>query len=265
MGSNAGGGSDAQLQEQRRITAEQDSAIRALNQIFGVGDSNALVDRSQFATYKTPLTGALGRSLGKMGMSRPMASETSFDQSGYDSALAAKTAELAGVKAQRESNYETAGQDILNFKTPQLDKQREKAERNLRFQLARTGQTGGSLAQDQKYELNDNYSRGLADLTNQKEAAVNTARAADEQTRIDLINRIRSGMDQASAVASANAQTTSNIDSARDSALGQSLQDYFSGMGYLYGQNQQQQAYNNRLKQLTQGTATADNGTITRT
>ena len=256
MGSKSGGGSDAQAAEQQRIRAEQDRAIAELNALFGVGDPNAA---------GVSLPAAPGGILGRRALKA--------EQSGVDPRTPAQRAAdvekrralLDANKAKREENYRTLGNDVMAARMPQLVKQRDQAERMLKDQLARTGQVGGSLALDQGAELTDNYGRGVLDMENQKEAAINTSRAQDEQTRIDLISRIRGGMDQGSALASATSQTQSNIAQTRDSALAQNLQDYFSGMGYLYGQNQQQNAYQQRLKQLGVSAPSASNGTVSAT
>jgi len=264
MGSKTGGGSDAQAAEQQRIRAEQDRAISELNALFGVGDPKAAGVNTVAASLPAASNSTLGRFASTASqMSASLADPRTPAQRAAD--VEKRRALLDANKAKREENYRTLGNDVMAARMPQLVKQRDQAERMLKDQLARNGQVGGSLALDQGAELTDNYGRGVLDMENQKEAAINTSRAQDEQTRIDLISRIRGGMDQGSALASAASQTQSNIAQTRDSALAQNLQDYFSGMGYLYGQNQQQNAYQQRMKQLGVSAPSASNGTVSAT
>ena len=107
-----------------------------------------------------------------------------------------------------------------------------------------------------------NYQKGIADVANTKLATVNNARAADEQSRIDLIGRIRAGMDQASAINSASSQLQSNIAQGMDSGLAKTMQDYFGGMGYLNQQNQYQKQYQNTYRSPVGFNARASNGTL---
>ena len=187
--------------------------------------------------------------------------QTSIVDDAYNTAL---TAYQRGAAARaRNQLYDTVSNDTYNFHKQQLDDSRDLAERLLRFQLARQGQFGGSLDIDQNSELSKGYNNGLVDTKNLADAARNEAIARDDQTRIDLINRINAGMDEASAISSANSQMQSNIAQARDNALSQSLGDAFGNIAllkkqwdYQQGMNQVQSQYPNYFKQ------TGNNGTI---
>lgn len=141
----------------------------------------------------------------------------------------------------RNQLHDTVGNDVFNFHKERLDDSRDQAERSLRFQLARQGQFGGSLDVDQNSELAKGYNNGLLDTRNIADAARNDALARDDQTRIDLINRINAGMDEGSALASAKSQMQSNINQARDNALSQSLGDAFGNVALLKKQWDMQQ------------------------
>ena len=163
----------------------------------------------------------------------------------------------------RNQLYDTVSNDTYNFHKQRLDDSRDLAERSLRFQLARQGQFGGSLDIDQNSELSKGYNNGLVDTKNLADAARNEAMARDEQTRIDLINRINAGMDEASAISSANSQMQSNIAQARDNALSQSLGDAFGNVAllknrwdYQQGMSDIQNRYSNYF------TPSGNNGTV---
>lgn len=284
MGGKSGG--DGGAAEQARIKAEQDSAINKLNTLFGVADPASMVDKSKFTTF-SPATyqhnidtgqeshGRNGGSdlaftsrHGSRGMAgdnplgdfRQNPQNQQFDQAGYDAALAETSQENALTKSMREGYYSNAGQDVFNFKKTDLDRNKAKADRELKFQLARTGQLGGSLQIDQNNEVADNYNRGLLDIGNLKQSTINNARANDETSRIDLVGRIRAGMNQADALNAASSQQQSNLNQARDTALGQTITDYFSGMKYLQGKNQYAQDYTNTMAKFGAGQPKAFNG-----
>lgn len=163
----------------------------------------------------------------------------------------------------RNQLYDTVRNDTFNFHKQRLDDDRTQAERALRFQLARQGQFGGSLDLDQNSELSKGYNNGLLDVRNLSDAARNDALARDDQTRIDLINRVNAGMDEQSAIASANSQMQSNINQARDNALSQSLGNAFANVALLKNQYDFQQGMNDiRNRNNNYFPQTGNNGTI---
>lgn len=248
MGGKSSGDNGAA--EQARIKAEQDKAIARLNGLFGVVDPSQAVDKASFITKK-PLAVTLDGNRGEENnyLERPKY-EKSFNQQGYDDALKKVDSENAAIKAARNALYQNVGNDVFNFKKLSLDKNRNDAARQLKFNLFRTGNIGGSNQINQNAELDYNYNRGLTDLANLRQSTINNAKAADETSRLDLIGRIRAGMNQADAVNSASQQQQSNLAKAQDNALVQTVTDYFSGMKYLQQQDQYQKDLNSGLKRF---------------
>ena len=187
--------------------------------------------------------------------------QTTLVDDAYNTAL---TAYQRGAAARsRNQLYDTVSNDTYNFHKQRLDDSRDQAERYLRFQLARQGQFGGSLDIDQNSELSKGYNNGLVDAKNLADAARNDALARDEQTRIDLINRINAGMDEASAISSANSQMQSNIAQARDNALSQSLGDAFGNVALLKNQWDYQQGMSDIQNRYSNYfTPSGNNGTV---
>ena len=159
--------------------------------------------------------------------------------------------------------YNKVGQDVFNLKLPTLQKQYDQAGSDLDINLARRGQRGGSVALMQQGELDTNYNRGLTDLANMRQSTVNNARAADENSRLDLIGRIRAGMNQADALNSASVAQQNNLAKVQDNALAQTVSDYFGGMRYLQNQDQYQKDLNGTLKRFNVNPS-AYNGTVGR-
>jgi hypothetical protein len=263
MGGKSGGG-DGGAAEQARIKAEQDKAIARLNGLFGVADPSSVVSKKQFTTQRLiPQSLDNNQDGNKQNAFGSAGYEDVFDQQGYDAALKKVGDENAIIKASRDAMYSKVGEDVFNAKKPMLDKSRDNAARQLKFNLFRTGNIGGSNQIDQNYELNDNYNRGLTDLANMRQSTVNNARAADENSRLDLIGRIRAGMNQADALNSASVAQQNNLAKVQDSALAQTVGDYFGGMRYLQNQDQYQKDLSGTLKRFNVNPS-AYNGTVGR-
>lgn len=257
MGGKSSG--DNGLAEQQRIKVEQDKAIARLNSLFGAADPTQLVDRNAFINpeYSQLQQAAAARG----GTVEGDGSE--FDQQGYDAAIKKAEHDNAITKALRNALYQNVGNDVFNAKLPTLKDQYQRAGSDLAINLARSGQRGGSLAVMQNSELGSNYNKGLVDLSNLRQSTINNAKAADETSRLDLIGRIRAGMNQADAVNSASEQQRSNLAMAQDNALAQTVTDYFSGMKYLQQQDQYQKDLNAGLKRFNVNPASYS-GTIGR-
>lgn len=265
MGGKSGGGDgDGGAAEQARIKAEQDRAINEINKLFGVVDtkSSSVVDRSKFYDEQTLRDMAERDRLNAAGFGSSELSYTPvFQQEAYDKAVAAANNENALTKSMREAAYNEKGEDVFNLKKKSLDDSQEDAAAQLKINLARNGQSGGSLRVMQEGQLDENYNKGLLDIGNLKQSTINNARANDETSRVDLIGRIRAGMNQADALNSASSQRNSNLAQARDNALAQTMTDYFGGMKYLQDQNRYDQQFAAGQKRF--GTqAKAFNGTI---
>ena len=257
MGGKSSG--DNGLAEQQRIKAEQDKAIARLNSLFGVADPTQLVDRN---TFINPEYSQLQQAAAARG-GTVEGNGSEFDQQGYDAAIKKVQDENAAIKAARNALYQNLGNDVFNAKLPTLKDQYQRAGSDLAINLARNGQRGGSLAVMQNSELGNNYNKGLVDLGNLRQSTINNAKAADESSRLDLIGRIRAGMNQADAVNSASEQQRSNLAKAQDNALAQTVTDYFSGMKYLQQQDQYQKDLNAGLKRFNVNPASYS-GTIGR-
>lgn len=257
MGGKSSG--DNGLAEQQRIKAEQDKAIARLNSLFGAADPTQLVDRN---TFINPEYSQLKQAAAARG-GTVEGDGSEFDQQGYDAAIKKAQDENAAIKAARNALYQNLGNDVFNAKIPTLKDQYQRAGSDLAINLARNGQRGGSLAVMQNSELGNNYNKGLVDLGNLRQSTINNAKAADETSRLDLIGRIRAGMNQADAVNSASEQQRSNLAKAQDNALAQTVTDYFSGMKYLQQQDQYQKDLNAGLKRFNVNPASYS-GTIGR-
>ena len=208
MGSSAGdgGASQRKAQEDQRVSAATD----AINAMFGKGQG-------------APIYGAKPQTSRGRGFSLDLPAQVI----GYDTAARDK------VAADREALYSKIGLDQKAKLTDDLNTDRTKTEREIRFGMARNGLSGGSADIDANSEVLDQYNKGLLKATQNADSTVNSARSADEKTRVNLINSIRSGLDQGSAVSVAQEGMANNAKAAADEANSASLAGFFDSLGSL--------------------------------
>ena len=143
-------------------------------------------------------------------------------------------------RAARASGYDSVRQNALAIASDSLSKQREEAGRNVRFNVARSGLTGGSVDVDENQNLANRYSEGVIQANANADGIVNNVRGKDEATRADLISRINAGMDANSASQAALAQIQNNQNIAKVDGQSNLLSNFFNGIasgigGYQYG------------------------------
>jgi len=199
----------------------------------------------------------------------PGGGATLFDQAGYDAAIAERD-RINNTKAEREKLYGTVRENAYTAGKRGLDENREKAARDLRFELFAKGLNGGSEDVNQNALLGRTYDQGVLDLSAKADAAATSLRSSDEQTRLNLLQGIDSGMDQASILSSAANQLANNSDKATAEAQGTSIGDLFANAGLLSAQSQYRQgkaAGTDWWNTLSPGNSTvrtkASSGTVT--
>ena len=140
----------------------------------------------------------------------------------------------------RNTLYDSVRTDTRDFYTQQLAEDRAEAERQLRFNMARGGTFGGSQAIDMESEFNRRNDRGLLDVANRADSAATGMKTADEQSRLGLLSRILSDMDQGSAVSSAISQMQGNVETSRQNAMAGRMINVFADLFKIPGMAQQQ-------------------------
>lgn len=148
-------------------------------------------------------------------------------------------AEAAQAKAEREAEYQRIRDSVLAFNQQKLSADKEPAQRNLKFALLRSGNSGGSVDIDQNNLLRRKEDEGVLQAQNAADAAALNGRISDEQARLNLLSRVDAGLDQGSAIAGTNAQLQTSAANAIAQAKGQTVGNVFDNAGLLY-QNQQQ-------------------------
>lgn len=143
--------------------------------------------------------------------------------------------------------------DITNYFTDQLNDQKEKTDRSIKFTMARRGLSGGSADLDTQLESDSLYDKGVADIAVRANTATDNMRASDEQSRMNLISQIRNGMDQGNAMTNAFSQIDTNRKDNYNVTLGSQFGDAFGDLAnvlsynnYLAGENESAPMYTTR-------------------
>jgi len=141
--------------------------------------------------------------------------------------------------ANQDPYYDRLRSSIFDFHTSELDRDYGDQNRELKFELARRGQLGGSQEVDNAAELRRLYSRGRLDAGRIADETVNRSRLADQNARTQAISDIYMDVDANQAVNNALGQSRVASQQAADFARGQNVSDVFSNFAYLYQQGQQ--------------------------
>ncbi len=256
-GGGGDGGAAARAAAEKARVAE---GIQAINEVFGNVKANPnAIDKAAFTKSErvavAPTANAFGgyNSMGTMGIGgNNYRTVTTFDQAGYDAAVAAEQArvdKLNSTAQQREQLYGTVAEDAKKKALQDIEKERLIAERELNFTLARNGLSGGSRDVDANKDVLDTAQQGILKASEIGLATANDARSNDERTRVNLINSIQSGLDSGSAIQSAYTGMANNANLARDNARAASLAGFFDTLRANQNAAQYQQAVNSVIPQ----------------
>jgi len=114
-----------------------------------------------------------------------------------------------------------------------LDRQHADASRSLKFALARSGLTGGSVAADQARTMGEDYQRGILQADRLAQGHAHDLRNADEQARQSLIAMAQNGINDTGAGMQAAQLMQANLAGARAQMNVNQIGDVFSGFGTL--------------------------------
>ncbi len=155
----------------------------------------------------------------------------------------------------RQAQYDQLAADTTQFYRNDLDQQKEDNDRKLKFALARSGQTGGSLQVDQTAKLGKDYLKGVVEATRRGQAAGAELRGLDEQSRLNLIAMAQTGLDATTASQRAAMSLKGNLESGRATSTASGLGDMFGNFGDIYQRSQQQAEYRRGLRDYSPGSA----------
>lgn len=131
---------------------------------------------------------------------------------------------------RRQQQISDYGADLVRFFREDADRQKVDADRNLKFSLARSGQTGGSVAVDANKTLGDEYTKAILEATRRSQAGMADLRQQDAQARTNLIAMAQQGLNMGSASQQALASMRANLDASSANARAQGLGDIFTSV-----------------------------------
>ncbi|WOB24745.1 MULTISPECIES: hypothetical protein [Xanthomonas] len=158
---------------------------------------------------------------------------------------------ISRAVGQINSAYGSAGReadinDFLgasrSFYRNELDRQKDVADRSLKFAMARNGQTGGSTSVDASRLLGENFQTGVLSADRLAQGAANNLRTADEQARMSLISQAQSGMDMTGGASQAAAALRNNLQGAQAGLKVDALGDVFGGIATIAKNSRDQAA-----------------------
>lgn len=138
----------------------------------------------------------------------------------------------SGKGGQFDDNFfNKRSQAYINYATPQLEDQRDKAQSELAFSLARSGNLDSSVRAQKEADLAKLFSLGRQDVADKGLAYANEARSNVEQARSDLISMLNASGDDTAAVNSALHRASALSQPAAFSPLSQIFADFTAGLG----------------------------------
>lgn len=140
---------------------------------------------------------------------------------------------------ERQTQYTDFLSAVRDNYVRDADKQKQKADRQLKFSMARGGLVGGSADVDGKRTLGEEYTRGILDAENKAQGALGDLKAQDEASRLNLIQLAQSGLDTTTAAARAGSQIQASAQGAKADALAKGLGDVFGSTSSIYKQQQE--------------------------
>lgn len=152
--------------------------------------------------------------------------------------LAVQNAQRAITSIYSDPKRETDIRDVENatreYLQGDLNRQNTINARDLKFALARNGQTMGSVDVDQNRTLAEKFLRGAVEVQRRANAAGNSLRQADQSSKINLFSMAQQGLDATTAAQQAGEAMRANILTAKTDALESGLGDVFSDLGSIY-------------------------------
>jgi len=135
------------------------------------------------------------------------------------------------------SDYQSAVQQFLGER---LNRDKQQADRDVRFAMARNGLAGGSADVDANRALSEKYQEGVLEATRTAMGRGAQLRSQDQQAQQNLIALAQSGMDATTAAQQASESMRVNLANAKADMGQQTFGDMFSQFADLYKNSQEQ-------------------------
>ena len=120
-----------------------------------------------------------------------------------------------------------------------LNRQKGETDRNLKFAMARSGQTGSKVAIDNAARVGQDYNRGVIESDRRAQSAAADLRSQDESSRLGLIQMAQSGLDATTGSSRALSALQNNLQAGRATSTAQVLGDAFGTFANLFKRSQE--------------------------
>jgi hypothetical protein len=116
----------------------------------------------------------------------------------------------------------------------EVGRQQGIASRNLKFALARNGQTGGSVAADQGNELGREMAQGTIQAEQKAQGDLTKLQSQDQAQRLQMISLAQSGADIGNAATQTADALRANLGSAMAGSTANTVGDVFGNLSKNY-------------------------------
>lgn len=137
---------------------------------------------------------------------------------------------INGAFANRQPQYDQYLNATRGVYSTELNRQQGIAGRNLKFALARQGQTGGSVAADQGDELGREMAKGTITAEQKAQGQVSQLQSQDQAERLQMISLAQSGSDIGNAATQTADALRANLGTAMAGSTASGLGDVFGNV-----------------------------------
>jgi len=129
---------------------------------------------------------------------------------------------------EREGQIQDFIGSTRDFLQGDLDRDKLRNDRELKFALARGGLSGGSSDVDQNQNLSEAFLRASVEGERRAQSAGSRLRDIDQSSKFSLFNQALSGLDLTTAAQNAGASLRNNISLARNEGSESNFDSFFS-------------------------------------
>lgn len=140
----------------------------------------------------------------------------------------------AFASPQRQQQYDQFLSNLRDYLGGQLVQKKRDSARNLKFALAKAGQTGGSVANDATLRLGQEYAQGAAENERTSQSELAQLKAGDESEHQRLLELAQNGLSATDGYRRSNESIANNFTTANIKGAGEGLGDVFKDTGATY-------------------------------
>lgn len=154
------------------------------------------------------------------------------------STISGNVNQIDSAFANRQPQYDQYLNATRNLYQTELGRQQGIASRDMKFALARSGQTGGSVAADQGNELGREMAQGSIQAEQKAQSGLSSLQSQDQAERLQLISLAQSGANIGNAATQSTEALRSNLGTAMAGSTASGLGDIFGGISKSYENSQ---------------------------